>query len=249
VSITGTELSFLISFPERSFANDQSRFEHHLTTVSSSLCDRIRSHMDEKVKECSIHPHTSPFSFILKMTATVLEPQQSFPDDQSVTAAIKDESVYTYFKLATPKLTINRRGKDVVFKKGDPLGWRMSTTGTHLRIISPIHGKNIIYSIKIDDSVLKWLDKQDPNAKKKRGQLKSDKTEDSANKLIGYVITDGTNYFKLTPKPEMSGTIEKSVIYPTQAKAKWDAAPFMVEHKLKIKPVFTKDLGKAKIAS
>lgn len=159
------------------------------------------------------------------------------------TAAPKDAGNYTYFKLRSPKLTINRRGKPVTFKKGDPLGWRFSGSGKFLRLISPISGPNIVYSIEITDDVLKWLDKQDPNSKRKRGQLKSDRPEDGQNRLEGYVVTDGTRYYKLEPKPIFSRKIKPRVLYAKEQDAKRFAAKFP-QKKLKVKEVYTKDLGK-----
>lgn len=185
----------------------------------------------------------SQFSVIITMNPKPLEPI-AMNAARAEVALIKDSSEYTYFKLTSPKLTINRRGKDVVFKKGDPLGWRFSTSGKNLRLISPLHGPNIVYTIAITDSILDWLSKQDPKAPKTIGQLKSSKPEDSANKMLGYVITDGKKYYKLTPKPVQSATVTRDVIYTNEAKAKSDAAPFVKERKLKIKPVFTKDLNK-----
>jgi len=162
---------------------------------------------------------------------------------KDLTAAPKDAGNYTYFKLRSPKLTINRRGKPVVFKKGDPLGWRFSGSGKFLRLISPLTGPTIVYSIEINDDVLKWLDKQDPNSKRKRGQLKSDRPEDGQNRLEGYVVTDGTRYYKLEPKPIFSRKIKPRVIYAKEQDAKRFAAKFP-QKKLKVKAVYTKDLGK-----
>lgn len=164
--------------------------------------------------------------------------------EEPTTAAPKDAGAYTYFKLRSAKLTINRRGKDVVFKRGDPLGWRFSGSGKFIRLISPLTGPNIVYSIKIDDDVLKWLDKQDPNAKRKRGQLKSDKPEDRNNRLEGYVVTDGSRYYKLEPRPTFSKKIVQRVLYTKEADAKKFASKFP-ERKLKVKEVYTKDLGKS----
>lgn len=177
------------------------------------------------------------------------EPEVQFTNvDESapkeLTAAPKDSGNYTYFKLRSPKLTINRRGKNQVFRKGDPLGWRMSGSGKFLRLISPLTGPTIVYSIEINDEVLKWLDRQDPNAKRKRGQLKSGRPEDAENRLEGYAVTDGTRYYKLDPTPTFSKKIVPRVLYAKEADAKKFASKFP-ERKLKVKEVYTKDLGKS----
>lgn len=164
--------------------------------------------------------------------------------EEPTTAAPKDSGSYTYFKLTSPKLTIQRRGKEVVFKRGDPLGWRFSGSGKFIRLISPLTGPNIVYSIEINDDVLKWLDKQDPNAKRKRGQLKSGRPEDAENRLEGYVVTDGSRYYKLEPRPTFSKKIVQRVLYTKEADAKKFASKFP-ERKLKVKEVYTKDLGKS----
>ena len=82
-----------------------------------------------------------------------------------VTAAPLPLGNYTFFKLRAP-LTISRRGKDTKFQKGDNLGWRYSSSGRHFRLVSPLTGPNVVYSIPITDESLDWLMKQDPKAKK-----------------------------------------------------------------------------------
>lgn len=73
---------------------------------------------------------------------------------------------YSFFKLKKP-LTINRRGKPVAFKRGDNLGWRYSSNGKSFRLISPMTGPNVVFSIPITDESLVWLTKQAPEAKHK----------------------------------------------------------------------------------
>ncbi len=72
---------------------------------------------------------------------------------------------YTFFKLKGP-LKINRRGKDVDFRRGDTLGWRYSSNGRNFRLIALDTGPNVVYSIKITEDTLQWLMRQDPKAKK-----------------------------------------------------------------------------------
>lgn len=163
--------------------------------------------------------------------------------DHLIQAAPKDASNYTYFKLRTNKLTVNRRGKEHVFRKGDPLGWRFSGSGKFLRLISPLTGPTIIFSVEITDQVLKWLDKQDPNAKRKLGQRKSDKPEDGNNRLEGYVVTDGKWYYRLDPKPVRSRKTVPEVIHPKEQSAKQMVRRFP-DRRLKVQPVYSKDLGK-----
>lgn len=80
-------------------------------------------------------------------------------------ALIKDASNYSYFKLKRV-LNISRRGKDWQFPAGSKLGWRMSSNGKSIRIISPEHGTGIIFSLAATLEVMKWLGKNDPKAKK-----------------------------------------------------------------------------------
>lgn len=160
-----------------------------------------------------------------------------------MTAAPKDAGVYTYFKLAGPKLTITRRGHQHVFRRGDPLGWRFSASGKFIRLISPITGPNVIFSLEVDDAVLKWLDKQDPKAKRRVGQRKSDKPEDGTNVLEGYAVTDGTRYFKLEPKPVWSKKRVPRILHEKETQAQALVRKFPSK-KLKVVEVWTKDLGK-----
>ena len=159
-----------------------------------------------------------------------------------VTAAPQGSEAYTYFKLKNRKLTISRRGKESVFKIGDPLGWRMSSSGNSIRLISPLTGPNIIFSLDLTDDVLKWLDRQDPNSKRKIGQRKSDKPEDGGNVLEGYAVTDGTWFYKMEPKPVRSKKKEEKILYAREERAKRFATKFP-ERKLKVIPVYTKDVG------
>jgi hypothetical protein len=75
-------------------------------------------------------------------------------------------SAYSFFKLRKP-LLITRRGKEYKFKRGDNLGWRYSSSGKFFRLISPLTGKNVVFSIPISESSLAWLLKHAPEAKKK----------------------------------------------------------------------------------
>lgn len=163
---------------------------------------------------------------------------------KKITAAPKDASAYTYFKLQTPKLTITRRGKNHVFRKGDPLGWRLSSKGTHIRLVSPLSGPTIVFSLRITDESLAWLDKQDPNAKHKRvGMKKSDKPEDSKNVLEGFVVTDGKWFYRLTPEPLRTKLIKPRVIYKRKSDADYVVRKFK-SRGLSVKEVWTKDLDK-----
>lgn len=166
-----------------------------------------------------------------------------------VTADIKDASAYTYFKLQSPKLTIHRRGKDHSFRKGDPLGWRLSSKGDNIRLISPITGPGVVFTIAITDETLRWLDKQDPKNKAKRvGMKKSDKPEDSQNSLEGYAVTNGKWFYKLTPEPTRTRLAKKRVLYTKKSDADQVVRQFR-DKQLKVVEVWTKDLGKAKITS
>jgi hypothetical protein len=165
---------------------------------------------------------------------------------KSETASPKEADTYTYFKLRNAKLTINRRGKESVFKRGDPLGWRLSSSGKFLRMISPLTGPNIIFSVELTDQVLKWLDRQDPNAKRKVGQRKSDKPEDGTNVLEGYVVTDGKWFYKVSPTPTRALTIKPRVVYRNKGEADRVARQFR-DRNLTVKEVWSKDLNEAKV--
>lgn len=184
-----------------------------------------------------------PESGNVKIESSIRSSQDTDDSVVKEVAAPKDSSNYTYFKLRTNKLTVNRRGKEHVFRKGDPLGWRFSGSGKFLRLISPLTGPNIIFSVEITDQVLKWLDKQDPNAKRKLGQRKSDKPEDGNNRLEGYVVTDGKWYYRLDPKPVRSRKAVPEVIHPKEQSAKQMVRRFP-DRKLKVQQVYSKDLGK-----
>lgn len=80
-------------------------------------------------------------------------------------ALIKDSSNYSFFKLNRP-LNIARRGKDWVFPKDSKIGWRMSSNGKNIRLISPDHGANIVFSLDASIEVMKWLGKNDPKSKR-----------------------------------------------------------------------------------
>jgi len=219
---------FLLRFKENAFAKLSFR----------SLKDNLASKLAGRYFKISVY-HAEADNTVEIRIDTVPMTEEPI----NILSVVKDEGVYTHFKLKSSKLTIDRRGKPVTFKRGDPLGWRFSASGTHLRLISPLYGKTIVFSIKIDDKVLRWLDEQDPKAKAKVGQRKSDKPEDSLNKLEGYVITDGKAFYKLTPKPVMvKGYPTKAVLYAKEQNAQRDAAPFKVAKKLKVIPVYTKDL-------
>jgi hypothetical protein len=197
--------------------------------------------------QMSAGDHLSEFAFLPDTKANVGWYNHDLERGSvAVTAAPKDAGTYTYFKLRNSKLTINRRGKNEVFRQGDPLGWRLSNSGKFIRLISPITGPNVIFSLELTDEVLKWLDKQDPKAKHKVGQRKSDKPEDGANVLEGYVVTNGKWFYKVSPTPTRTLTIKPKVIYKNKGEADRVARQFR-DRNLTVKEVWTKDLGGAKV--
>jgi hypothetical protein len=82
------------------------------------------------------------------------------------TAAVpKPTGDYSWFALRG-RLSITRRGKEHLFRRGDKLGWRFSSNGKNFRLVSFLTGASIVYSIPITDESLKWLVRQDPKATK-----------------------------------------------------------------------------------
>jgi hypothetical protein len=156
---------------------------------------------------------------------------------ETLESAIKDEGHYTFFKLRSSVLTLTRRGKDIVFRKGEPLGWRVSSAKNHIRLISPINGRNIVYSLPISQEVTSWLAKQDPTSTKVLAQLPSFQSGKQSQSTMGFVITDGKWFYHLGQKPTRSLSIKPKVMYQNRSQAERDAKPFKVERKLSVVPV------------
>lgn len=81
-------------------------------------------------------------------------------------AAVKGLSNYSLFGLRNP-LTLQRRGKEVRFKRGHKLGWRFSSNGKFFRLVDPMDSASIVYSIPVTEDSLAWLVRHDPKAQRK----------------------------------------------------------------------------------